>query len=32
MTELRGRDSALQAIKSLQVSVVQVRALQEYHA
>jgi carbamoyl-phosphate synthase large subunit len=32
MTTLRGADAALRAIKSLQGSEVQVRALQEYHA
>ena len=32
MTTLRGADAALRAIKSLQGSDVQVRALQEYHA
>jgi len=32
MTTLRGADAALLAIKSLQVSEVQVRALQEYHS
>jgi len=32
MTTLRGADAALKAIKSLQGSEVQVRALQEYHA
>ena len=31
MTTLRGADAALRAIKSLQASEVQVRALQEYH-
>ena len=31
MTTLRGADAALRAIKSLQGSEVQVRALQEYH-
>ena len=31
MTTLRGADAALLAIKSLQASEVQVRALQEYH-
>ena len=31
MTTLRGADAALKAIKSLQRSEVQVRALQEYH-
>ena len=31
VTTLRGADAALQAIKSLQGSEVQVRALQEYH-
>ncbi|MCP5560431.1 MAG: carbamoyl-phosphate synthase large subunit [Verrucomicrobiaceae bacterium] len=31
MTTLRGADAALMAIKSLQASEVQVRALQEYH-
>jgi hypothetical protein len=31
MTILRGADAALRAIKSLQGSEVQVRALQEYH-
>jgi len=31
MTTLRGTDAALRAIKSLQASEVQVRALQEYH-
>ncbi|MCB1279267.1 carbamoyl-phosphate synthase large subunit, partial [Prosthecobacter sp.] len=31
MTTLRGADAALKAIKSLQASEVQVRALQEYH-
>jgi hypothetical protein len=31
MTTLRGADTALRAIKSLQGSEVQVRALQEYH-
>jgi carbamoyl-phosphate synthase large subunit len=31
MTNLRGADAALRAIKSLQGSEVQVRALQEYH-
>lgn len=31
MTTLRGADAALKAIKSLQGSEVQVRALQEYH-
>ena len=31
MTTLRGADAALRAIKSLQQSEVQVRALQEYH-
>ncbi|HCN75698.1 MAG TPA: carbamoyl-phosphate synthase large subunit, partial [Verrucomicrobiales bacterium] len=32
MTTLRGADAALMAIKSLQASEVQVRALQEYHS
>ena len=32
MTTLRGADAALKAIKSLQGSEVQVRALQEYHS
>ncbi len=32
MTTLRGADAALRAIKSLQGSEVQVRALQEYHS
>jgi len=32
MTTLRGADAALRAIKSLQSSKVEVRALQEYHA
>jgi carbamoyl-phosphate synthase large subunit len=32
MTTLRGADAALMAIKSLQGSEVQVRALQEYHS
>jgi len=32
MTTLRGADAALMAIKSLQGSAVEVRALQEYHA
>ncbi len=31
MTTMRGADAALMAIKSLQGSEVQVRALQEYH-
>jgi hypothetical protein len=31
MTTLRGTDAALKAIKSLQGSEVQVRALQDYH-
>ena len=31
MTTLRGADAALMAIKSLQGSAVEVRALQEYH-
>lgn len=31
MTTLRGADVALKAIKSLQASEAQVRALQEYH-
>ncbi|MFZ4596906.1 MAG: hypothetical protein ACOYOF_21840 [Verrucomicrobiaceae bacterium] len=32
MTTLRGADAALRALKSLQGSEVQVRALQEYHS